>query len=184
MVVPSTADAFRTAVHKLTALDGRRVCVYKYSRSCVRLLVKNSGRGRAESVVREELELLDIHVQGVTQLRSRRHDHDPTKDCPPTTHFIVSVARETEVLKVRALGEMCGLRVSVESYVAPRGPLQFKRYHRFGHPQRNCGFAPGASRVGAFTSPVGALPRGNSLSDVDAEETTRRNTVGVLSGRK
>ena len=31
---------------------------------CARLLVKNLGRGMPESVVREELETLGIHVQG------------------------------------------------------------------------------------------------------------------------
>jgi hypothetical protein len=43
---------------------------------------------------------------------------------------------------------------------------------------------PGALRVGAPTFPLGALPHGNSLSAVAVEETTRRTTVGVLSGRK
>jgi hypothetical protein len=38
----------------------------------VRLLVKSLGRGMPESVVREELEFLDICVQGFTQLRSGR----------------------------------------------------------------------------------------------------------------
>ena len=33
---------------------------------CVRLLVNNLGRGMPESVVREELESLNIRVQGVT----------------------------------------------------------------------------------------------------------------------
>ena len=51
---------------------------------CARLLVKNLGRGMPESVVREELETLGIHVLGVTQLRSGRRDQDPTKDRPPT----------------------------------------------------------------------------------------------------
>jgi len=37
-----------------------------------------------ESVVRQELEILDIHVQGVKQMRSGRRDEDPTKDRPPT----------------------------------------------------------------------------------------------------
>jgi len=32
--------------------------------------------------------------------------------------------------------------VSVESYVAPKGPLKCKRCQRFGHTQRNCGYAP------------------------------------------
>jgi hypothetical protein len=34
--------------------------------SCVRHLVQNLGRGMPESVVREELETLDIQVQEVT----------------------------------------------------------------------------------------------------------------------
>jgi len=46
------------------------------------------------------------------------------------------------VPKVRSITELCGLRVSVESYLAPIGPLQSKRCQRFGHTQRNCGYAP------------------------------------------
>ena len=95
-----------------------------------------------EAVVREELEALDIHVQVVMQLRSGRRDQDPTKDRPLTPHFIVSVALGPEVYKVRSITELCGLRLSVESYVAPKGPLQCKRCLRFGHTQRNCGYAP------------------------------------------
>ena len=56
----------------------------------MRLLVKNLGRGMSESVVREELEALDIHVQPHMQLRSGRRDQDPTKDRPlnPPLHCI------------------------------------------------------------------------------------------------
>ena len=50
----------------------------------MRFLVKNLGRVMPESVVREELESLNIRVQGVTQLRSDRRDQDPAKDRPPT----------------------------------------------------------------------------------------------------
>ena len=50
---------------------------------CARLLVKNLGRGMPESIVREELENLGIHVQGVTQLRSGHRDQGPTKERPP-----------------------------------------------------------------------------------------------------
>jgi hypothetical protein len=45
----------------------------------------------------------------------------------------VTVARGPEVAKVRSLTELCGLRVSVEKYVAPKGSLQCKRCQRFGH---------------------------------------------------
>jgi len=126
-----------------------------------------------ESVVREGLQSLNIRVQGVTQMRSGRRDQDPAKDRLPIPHFIVSVAQGPEVSKVRSLTEICSLRVSVESYVAPKGPLQCKRFQRFGHTH------PGASRVGARTSLVDALPRGNSLSAVAAVETTQRTTVAA-----
>jgi hypothetical protein len=81
-------------------------------------------------------------VQGVMQLRSGRRDLDASKDRPLTPHFIVSVARGPGVRKVRSLSEVCGLRVSVETYVAPKGPVQCKRCQRVGHTQRNCGYAP------------------------------------------
>ena len=55
---------------------------------CVRLLVKNLFRVMIESVVQEELESLDIRVQGVTQLRSIRRDQDPAKDRPPTPNSL------------------------------------------------------------------------------------------------
>ena len=51
---------------------------------CVRLLIKNHGRTMPENVVLEELRSLDIHVQGVMQLRSVRRDQDPDKDRPST----------------------------------------------------------------------------------------------------
>jgi hypothetical protein len=76
------------------------------------------------------------------QLRSKRRDQDPEKDRPLTPHFIVSVARGPDVAKVQSLTDLCGLRVKVETYNAPKGPLQCKRCQRFGHTQCNCGYAP------------------------------------------
>jgi len=93
----------------------------------VQLLVKNLGRGMPESVVQEELESLDFRVQGVTQLCSGRHDQDPAKDRPLTPHLIVLVARGPEVSKVRSITKLCGLRVSVDTYLAPKGPMQCKQ---------------------------------------------------------
>jgi hypothetical protein len=95
-----------------------------------------------EAEIKGELEAVRIHVQAVMQLRSRRRDQEVEKDRPLTPHFIVSVARGPDVAKVRSLTELCSLRVKVETYNAPKGPLQCKRCQRFGHTQRNCGYAP------------------------------------------
>jgi hypothetical protein len=142
MVVPSTADGLRAVVSALRSLDeGEGESFHTFTLPedrCVRLMVKNLGRGTPESVVWEELETLNIRVQEVMQLRSGRRDLDPAKNRPPTHHFNISVARGPEVSKLRSLTELCGLRVSVESYVTPNGPMQCKRCQRFGHTQRNC----------------------------------------------
>ena len=78
MVVPSTADGFRAAVTALRSLHGKAgVSFHTFTLPedrCVRLLVKNLGRGMPESVVRKELGSLNIRVQGVTQLRDGRRD--------------------------------------------------------------------------------------------------------------
>ena len=97
IVVPSTAKVFRVAVSALRILDwGEGVSFHTFTLSedsCVRLLVKNVGRGMTESVVREELESLDIHVQGVTQLRCGRRDQNPANERPPTSQLhCISVA--------------------------------------------------------------------------------------------
>jgi hypothetical protein len=146
MLVPKTADGFQATVSALRSLNGSKgVSFHTFSLPedrCFRLLLKNLSKHMPESVAREELETMGIHVQGVLQLRSGRRDQDEARDLRLTPHFIVSVARGAEVQKMRYLTELCGLRVSVESYVAPKAPLQCKRCRRFGHTQRNCGYPP------------------------------------------
>jgi hypothetical protein len=72
-----------------------------------------------EGVVLEELVSLGIRVQGVMHLRSGRRDQEPGKNGPPSPYFILSVVRGPEVSRLRALTELCGLRVSVDTDVAP-----------------------------------------------------------------
>ena len=144
MVVPSTpmGSELRSAHCGPSMLE--RVTFHKLMLSedrCVWLLVNKAGKVMPVRVVRQDLESLNIHAKRVTQLRSGRRDQDPDKDGPPTPQFIVSAARGPEVLKVRSLMTFWGFRVSFESYVAPKGPLQCKRCQRFGHTQRNCGYA-------------------------------------------
>jgi hypothetical protein len=95
-----------------------------------------------EGIVRKELEALGIHVQRDMQLLSGRRDQDASTDRPLTPHYIVEVVQAAEVLEVRSLTEFCGQRVLVEIYKAPKAPLQCKRCERFGHTQRNWGYAP------------------------------------------
>jgi hypothetical protein len=47
---------------------------------------------------------------------------NPEKDRLLTPQFIVSVARGPDVAKVHTRTDLCGLRVKVEAYNAPRGP--------------------------------------------------------------
>jgi hypothetical protein len=48
-------------------------------------------------------------------------------------HFIVSLARGPEISNLRSITEICGLRVSMDSYVATKDPLQGKHCQRLGH---------------------------------------------------
>jgi hypothetical protein len=67
--------------------------------------------------------------------------------------LILSVARGMEVSRVRALTELRGHRVSVDRYVAPKGPVQCKRCQRFDH---TAATLLGASRMCALISLVTA----------------------------
>jgi len=144
MLVPRTAEGFRATVSALRSLEGNKGVRFHFlpEDRCVRLLLNNLGRHVPEGVVGEELENLGICAQGVLQLHSGRRNQEAAKARPLTLQFTVTIARGPEVAKVRPLTELCGLRVSVETYIAPKGPLQCKRCQCFGHTQRYCGYAP------------------------------------------
>ena len=142
MVVPSTADGFQTAVSALRSLDGKdgvRFHTFTLPKECcVRLLVKNLGRGMPQSVGREELESQIIRIHG--SLNCVPAVATKTPQGPRShPHFIISVARGSEVSKVRLLTEICGLQMSVGSYVFPKCSMQCKCCHRFDHTQRKYG---------------------------------------------
>jgi hypothetical protein len=188
MVDPSTADGFRAAVSALRSLDGGKGVSFHTltlpEDRCVRLLVKNLGRNMPESVVREEVESLNIRVQGVTQLRSGRRDQDP-----PRTAFLPP----TSMYEWRADPRCQGYDLSLNSAACE---CRWNRtWPRKAHCNASAASAldtrsetavthPGASRVVVSTSPEAALPRGNSPCAVAAGETTRRTTGAALSGRK
>ena len=74
--------------------------------------------------------------------------------------------------------------MSVESYVAPKGPLQCKRCQRFDHTQRNCRYAPRCVVCGGSHLSSGCPTPRDSLSAVAEGKTTQRITVAVWRGRK
>jgi hypothetical protein len=113
------------------------------------------------------------------QLRSGRREQDLAKDRPPTPHFIVSLTRGPEVSNVRSLTQRCGLRVTVETYMAPKWPLHCKRCQRFGHTQRNCGYAPRCVACGGSHLSGGCPTPGGQPQCCSCGETTRRTTVAV-----
>jgi hypothetical protein len=122
MVVPPITDGFRAAVNALRSIDGKDdVSFHSFTLSedrCTRRLLKNLGRGITESVANDEMEYLNYGVEGAAQVRSSVRDPQPAKESPPNTHLIVTMARGHEVPNLPLVTELCGLRVSVESYVA------------------------------------------------------------------
>jgi hypothetical protein len=80
---------------------------------------------------------------------------------------------------VRSVTELCSLRVTVDTYVAPKDPLQCKRCQRcqrFGHTQRNCGHVLRYVACGDLTFLVCAQSLGGSPSAAAVRATTRRTT--------
>jgi len=65
---------------------------------CVRLQVKELSRGTPENFVSEEIESLNICLQGILKLGSGLRDKDLTKDHPPTLY---SLCRWREDLSCR-----------------------------------------------------------------------------------
>jgi hypothetical protein len=175
MLFRRNSKGFRVTVNALRSLDGSKGVsfhtFYLPEDRCVRLLVKNLSKHMPEVVVKEELENLGICVHGVLQLRPGRRDQKTSKARPLTPHCIVSVAREAKVAKLRSVTELCGLRISVETYTALKGPLWCKGCQRFGHTQRYCGYAPDVLLLVRLTSQGSALPRSSSLGAVAVEET-------------
>ena len=81
--------------------------------------------------------------------------------------------------RVRSITELCGLRVSVVSYLATKGPMQCKRCQRSDTRSETAVTRLGASRVRAPTCPLGAQSHGSSLSAAAMGVNTQRTTVAV-----
>jgi len=89
------------------------------------------------------------------------------------------VARGSEVSRVRSITELCDLRVSVESYWLQRALCNASAASASDTRSEPAVTRLGASRVEALTCPVGAQPRGISLSAAAVGVTTQRTTVAV-----
>lgn len=131
------------------------------------------------------------------QLRSGHRDLNGAQERPLTPHFIVAAAYGAVVQKVRSVTELCSLRVSVETYMAPKAPLQCKRCEHFGHTQCSCGYAPRCvaygeaylnlcsslnfAVAGVNTEPIiEAAPSGRRPTQhLQVRQTKRRQTSGA-----
>lgn len=125
MIVPGTADGFRTTVSTTQSLAGITGVSFNTSLPydcCLHLLFKKLGRQMPESVLREELQALGICFHAVMWLCSWPRDQHALKDRPVTPHFIVPLARGPKMQKLRALTELSALRVLVDTYVALKAP--------------------------------------------------------------
>ena len=181
MVVPSTADGYRAAVSALRSIDGEGVSFHTFrllEDRCARLLMKNLGRGMPESVVREELETLGIHVQGSRSCVPAFVTRTPTRTapnptslyqwreglrCPTCAQSPKSAACECRWSRTWLQKALCN--AGAASALDTRSETAVTRL--------------GASRVVVPTSPVGAQPRGSSLSVVAVGVTTQLTTVAV-----
>jgi hypothetical protein len=165
--VPGTADGFPGTLGSVRfLLEGKGVSFHNFSLPedrYVCLLLKNSGKRMPEAEIKIELEALHINVQAVMQLRSKHRDQNPEKDRPLTPHYL------------------CGLLVKLETYTAPKGPLQCKHCQRFGYTQRNCGHA---SRRAACGDAHRQVPQGSSINAAAAGVTTLPTIALAVSGKK
>jgi hypothetical protein len=131
----------------------------------------------------EELESLNIRVQGVMQLRSGRRDQDPSNDRPPT---LTSLSQWHVGLRCQKYAHSlnsadCECRCS---RTWPRNAhCNSSAASALGTRSVTADTIPGASRVAAPTSPEGDPPRENSLRVIAAGETTCRTRGAVLNGK-
>ena len=150
---------------------------------CARLLLKNLGRGTPESVVREELEALDIRVQGVRQLRSGRHDQDLAKDRPLTPTSLYpwrgGLRCPKCVLSLNSADCECRWRRTW----LQRARCNANAASASDTHSETADTRPGESHVGAPTFPLGALSRGNSHNAAAAGAITQRVTETVSNGK-
>jgi hypothetical protein len=151
---------------------------------CMRLLLKNVGKRMPEAEIKEEPEALIISVRAVMQLRSKRRDQDPEKDRPLTPQFVVSVARGPDVDKVRSITEICGLRIQVETYVAPKGRFNANAASASGTRSVTAATHPGAWPAETRTRQGRVRPQSSSLNAAAAGATTLPTIAVAVGGRR
>jgi hypothetical protein len=180
MVIPSTADGFRATVCALRSLDGKEgVSFHIFSLPgdrCVRLLVKNLGKRMTESVVREELQALDIRAR------------ESRSSAPAAAiRILPRIVPPLPILSYLWRGGLrcpgCGL--------SPNSAVCGSRWKRTWRRKAPCNASaasasvirsatvdtcPGASRVGDLISLVSVQSLGGSPSAAVMGASTRRTT--------
>jgi hypothetical protein len=85
---------------------------------------------------------------------------------------------------VGSVTELCGLRVHVKTYIAPKGSQQCRRCQRFGHTHPNCGYAHSTSLAETNTGQVRVRSQFSSLNAAAARAITLTTIAVAVSGRR
>jgi hypothetical protein len=137
-----------------------------------------------ENNAREELVARGICVQEVMQLRLERRDQNPEKDRPVTPHFTVTVARGSKFSKIRSITELCGIRVTVETYTAIEGLCNASEASVSATPSVTVVTGLSVWRVARITCHSSAQPPRSSLNAAAAVVNTPPTTGGAGRGKR
>nr|CAD7396222.1 unnamed protein product [Timema poppensis] len=104
----------------------------------VRVVVKGLLTGTNPGEIQEESVEMGFPVKSITQMLSQcKRDHK-TGERQRLPNFVVSLTPGEHTTRLYSISVLCGLRIRVEKYKSPGGPVQCKNCFRFGHVRRDC----------------------------------------------
>nr|CAD7434834.1 unnamed protein product [Timema monikensis] len=104
----------------------------------VRVVVKGLLTRTNPDDIQEELVEMGFPVKSITQMLSQWKRDQKTGERQRLPNFVVSLTPGEHTARLYSISVLCGLRVRVEKYKSPGGPVQCKNCFRFGHVRRDC----------------------------------------------
>nr|CAD7438644.1 unnamed protein product [Timema bartmani] len=104
----------------------------------VRVVVKGLLTRTSPDDIQEELAEMGFPVKSVSQMLSQWKRDQRTGERQRLPNFVVSLTPGEQTARLYSISVLCGLRVKVEKYKSPGGPVQCKNCFRFGHVRRDC----------------------------------------------